>query len=157
VTGRDLVMRGTYRPCLTCRAPIISPPPDDAEIELINEGPPEGPVRTYITPHYAGCTAPIADPQPGAAIRLPAATVLSLTFGPPPVQRSPIRTNLSGFTFCGTVAEGWAVSDMEAGQMVQNVDLGDGELFLKPVVRSNFEGSTVVEDCTHDSEAQGSP
>lgn len=80
---------GVYRPCRVCTAPIVDPFPEAWEIEMIKEGPPEGPVRSFITPHRDGCAAPYADPQPGIALRLPGTTVASLHFEiPPPVPPS---------------------------------------------------------------------
>lgn len=74
---------GTYRPCHTCQAPIVSPFPDTWELELIKEGPQAGPVRTFYTPHRPGCGAPYADPDPGIAVRLRGTYVKALTFLPP--------------------------------------------------------------------------
>ena len=71
---------GTYRPCPTCQAPIKDPFPEDWEVELIKESPAEGPVRSFLTIHTDGCTAPYADPQPGIALRLPGRVVASIGF-----------------------------------------------------------------------------
>lgn len=75
--------RGTYRPCLTCRAPIVVPFPPTWELEMIKEGPPSGSVKSFITVHRDDCTAPYADPQPGIAVRVPGTTVASLSFNLP--------------------------------------------------------------------------
>jgi len=72
--------RGTYRPCHACQAPIMVPFPADWEVEMVKEGPPQGPVRTFITLHRDGCTAPYADPRPGIAVRISGRYVTGLDF-----------------------------------------------------------------------------
>lgn len=73
-------IRGNYRPCPTCKAPIRDPFPADWEIEMVKEGPPEGPVKTHFTPHTDACDAPYADPCPGVALRVSGAAVTRIGF-----------------------------------------------------------------------------
>lgn len=69
---------GLLRQCQVCVAPIVDPFPDDWELELIKEGPAQGPVDTFYTPHRPGCAAPYADPDPGIAVRVPGRYVTDL-------------------------------------------------------------------------------
>ncbi len=65
----EFKLEGMYRPCAKCRAPLIYPPAD-APIDLIKEGPREGPCETFLTPHTPDCRAlPIA-PDPGMVVRI---------------------------------------------------------------------------------------
>lgn len=73
----------TYRPCPSCSAPIVSPFPDTWTFDLIKEGPREGPVESFGTPHRPECDAPEPDPQPGISVRVPGKhiTKLDVSFG----------------------------------------------------------------------------
>lgn len=78
------VLTETYRPCLVCQAPIMSPFPDTWTVDLIKEGPPGGPVTSWITPHAEQCDAPVPTPDPGIAVRVPGQFVRDFT--PTPAQ-----------------------------------------------------------------------
>lgn len=70
-----MLATGNYRPCTTCHAPIVDPFPQDWSIDLIKEGPPEGPVETFTTPHRPCCGStannPATWPTPGIAVNIP--------------------------------------------------------------------------------------
>lgn len=151
VTGSyDAEATGTYRPCHGCQAPIRQPFPEDWTIEMIKEGPPTGPVRAFLTPHTAECTAPDANPQPGHVVRVPGRYVVDLIIDtwPPPTYRLgsgqvyvgplPDEADLVGFAHIGH-AEGWAVTDLTEGQPVQSANV-DGQQFFKPVVPFDVNG-----------------
>lgn len=70
---------GRLRQCRVCVAPMVAPFPADWSLDLIKEGPPEGPVATFYTPHRPGCTAPYADPVPGMAVRISGSAVQKVT------------------------------------------------------------------------------
>jgi hypothetical protein len=162
--------RGTYRPCPVCRAPIVDPFPEAWEIEMVKEGPPQGPVKTFITPHRDDCDAPYADPQPGLALRLPGRTVASLRFDlPPPVsavdplglrladrqhlaQDPTVPVDWTGWTDLGATSEGFtwahAVDDVDAGQAVSFA--GPGHLFVKPFVRHDLDAVLGTGGVVHD-------
>lgn len=53
----DYVADGYLRQCSRCRAPFVDPFPPGWHIDLIKEGPPNGIVRTFVTPHRLGCVA----------------------------------------------------------------------------------------------------
>ena len=77
------IPNGTYRGCRTCQAPAMDPFPDTWSLDAVEEGPADGPVRTFITPHRDGCTAPLADPQPGIAVRVSGVYVVRCHFVAP--------------------------------------------------------------------------
>lgn len=54
-------INGDLRVCETCECPVISPFPRDHSIDLIKEGPREGPTASYLTPHRPGCPAVAVD------------------------------------------------------------------------------------------------
>lgn len=70
---------GILRQCIACHAPIVSPFPSHWHLDLIKEGPREGPVETFYTPHRPNCDAPVADPQPGIAVRVKGENVTGMT------------------------------------------------------------------------------
>lgn len=149
---------GVYRPCAVCAAPIVDPFPPTWEIEMIKEGPPSGPVQSFITIHRDTCDAPYADPQPGLALRLPGHTVATIgfTLSPAVADDALGRTRVQhihdahdpevpvaspgfaagGWTPVGFTAEGYAwtytADDVDVGQAVQFT--GPDRQFVKPVV-----------------------
>lgn len=66
------VAEGHLRRCSQCAAPFVDPFPADWHIDLIKEGPPNGIVRTFVTPHRLGCTAELEwlPDELGCSIRL---------------------------------------------------------------------------------------
>lgn len=74
---------GVYRPCTVCSAAIVMPFPPFWDLEMVKEGPPGGPVKTYLIPHSTGCTAPVSEPKPGVAVVVKGEYVKNLAVGLP--------------------------------------------------------------------------
>jgi hypothetical protein len=102
-------VRGDLRPCTTCHAPMIDPFPPTWDLELIKEGPADGPVRSYLTPHTDDCTALHADPHPGVAVRVRGHYVTNLTVSIPPVTQ--LRYATGGYVPTG--ATDWRPGDSD--------------------------------------------
>lgn len=159
MTGMNDTATGTYRGCSSCRAPIVSPFPDDWILELIKEGPRHGPVTSFFTPHLPGCAQPPANPQPGHAIRVPGNYVAGVSSDPPPV---PSTFELPGYLYYASTGTtdawiplgvapppdsttvGWAVDDIADGQAV-TMDLSGpgGTAWIKPVVQYSADGDVI--------------
>lgn len=70
-------VQAIYRQCPQCAAPIVMPCPQTWHVDWIKEGPREGPVHGFLTPHRPDCTADVPDPQPGMALRTRGAWVIA--------------------------------------------------------------------------------
>ncbi|MFI5938033.1 hypothetical protein [Actinoplanes sp. NPDC051494] len=60
----------------------MSPFPATWFLDLVKEGPPQGSVGAFVTPHRPDCTLPVPEPIPGIATRIPGkyVTGLSISF-----------------------------------------------------------------------------
>lgn len=68
-----------YRPCAGCDAPIVSPFPTEWHLALVKEGPRDGPVVAFATPHRPDCEMPVPSPEPGISTRVPGKYVTGLS------------------------------------------------------------------------------
>ncbi len=70
-------VEGIFVQCRVCFAFVTNMPRGVwGSVDMIKVGPQTGPVETYLTPHTLTCDAPLAQPQPGMSIRVPADMVL---------------------------------------------------------------------------------
>lgn len=132
MTTRSIPL-GTLRQCPDCHAPAVDPFPDAWNLDLIKEGPPSGPVAVFYTPHTDTCTTPVADPQPGLAVRVSGRSVTNLTIDLPPVPRRP-RFGAGGYIPTGATM--WQpgrdpIDDLRAAQQaVENEPYRPGTTYL---------------------------
>lgn len=153
----EMTVNGVYRPCPSCRSPIVSPFPAHWIIELVKEGPAGGPVKSWITPHRPDCVAPPADPQPGIAVRLPGGLCVDTSIGlpapPPPPPPVPVRLvqGDAGFLFTAdpdTVwPEGWTLLGYTAEGMASRDGVTwDGPGDPPPLDGGHVGGGTLYYD-----------